>query len=135
MGTALFHLTIQITIMNILGTLVIACCGFVISACIMIAVSSLAFIFSNAQTLPRIGFMSTVSFSGRPHQIYNTFLLKSIFFLFIPAVFLSSVPVYSLTHGVSFQLLFLALILSYIFIILTKKVWNRMISNYTSASS
>lgn len=134
MGIALPHLTIPLTITNILGTLIITCCGFMISACIMITISSLAFIFANT-LLPRIGFMSTISFSGRPHQIYNTLLLKSVFFLILPAVFLSSVPVYSFTHGVSFKLLILALILSCLFIFLTKKIWDTMITNYTSASS
>ena len=135
MGIALSHLTISLSITNIVGALIITCCGFLISACIMITISSLAFVFANAQLLPRIGFMSTISFSGRPHQMYNTLLLKSVFFLILPAVFLSSVPVYSLTHTVSFKLLILAVTLSCLFVFLTKKIWDAVITNYTSASS
>ena len=135
MGIALFHLSVSFSFMNIFGTMIIAGCGFLICASIMIAVSSLSFKFANAKTFPRIGMNMTTNFSERPHQMFNSIILKTVFFFIVPVVFLSSIPSYSLIHGISPIYLFLACVLSFIFIVVSKKIWNKMIINYTSASS
>lgn len=135
MGIALTHLSIPLSVLTIVGTLILAGCGFAIGASIMIIVASLAFKFSDAKTLPRIGMNTVIFFSDKPHHMFNNVILKSIFFLIIPAVFLSSIPMYSLTHGVVPSYLISALILAFVFIHMSKKIWDRMIINYTSASS
>lgn len=135
MGIALVHLSIPISFLTIVGTLVLAICGFAIGASIMIIIASLAFKFADAKTLPRIGMNAVIFFSDKPHHMFNTLILKFIFFITIPAVFLSSIPIYSLIHGVSPGFLVLALILAFIFVSISQKIWDRMIINYTSASS
>jgi len=134
-GVALSHLAISFSIINILGAMIIACCGFMISASLMIAFASLSFKFMDAKTFPRIGMNLTTNFSDRPFQVYEGLILKVVFFCIIPIVFLSSVPAFSLIHGVSPLFLLSAVILTILFILISKKIWDIMIINYTSASS
>lgn len=135
MGIALSHLSVSVSFLTIVGVILLAGCGFIIGASIMIVVASFAFRFADAKYAPRIGMNAVIFFSEKPYQMFNTTVLKLIFFIIIPAVFLSSIPMYSLVHGVSLTYLTLALVLAFVFVYISQKIWNKMITNYTSASS
>lgn len=134
-GVALTNLTLSFSILTILAAIIITCCGFSISASIMIAFASLSFKFMDAKTFPRIGMNLITNFSERPFQIYEGVILKTVFFCIIPVVFLSSIPAYIIIHGVYPIFLISAIILAIIFAFISKKIWDMMIINYTSASS
>lgn len=135
MGIALSNLSINASLLNILGVMIIAGCGFMIGASIMIAASSLSFKFADAKTFPRIGMNIMTNFSDRPFQMFSAFIVKFVFFCIVPVVFLSSIPSYGLVHGVSLRYLVISIIISLIFVKISKIIWNKMIINYTSASS
>jgi len=132
---SLSHLAIAFSFVTIVGVLIMMVSGFIIASSIMIMVASLAFIFSYSNTFPRIGMNLTINFSDKPHHVYNSLVLKSVFYFIIPAIFLSSVPAYSIMHGIDSPFFLSAIGLAVVFSLLSFTVWNYMISNYTSASS
>ena len=122
-----------ITIVSLITGTLIFICALVIGYCILTILSSLTIVFIGADFLTRISF-NLFYFGSRPHQIYFG-VLKFIFFLIIPVVFLASVPADVILRGGSLWYLPLAMIVATAFFILTKIIWEQMIARYSSASS
>jgi ABC-2 type transport system permease protein len=133
-GYALTQLQFEWNILHVLASLFILICGMIISYSVMVLISSLTFVFINAESLPRFAANITFEFGQYPHKIYTGFVEK-IFTFIIPIIFIFSVPATTFLHGPELQYLIIAPILAVLFLSVTIFTWNRLIRNYTSASS
>jgi ABC-2 type transport system permease protein len=132
--TSLMKLSVTLTGVNILVFLIMFICGFIIEYAIATILTSFAFLFINAQKLPEISNNVVFSFAKNPHQSYQGFL--RLFFTFIcPVIFVSSIPASTLIRNIEWNYIALGIAIAGVFLILTIKIWNIMIRNYTSASS
>ena len=75
-----------------------------------------------------------MKFSLRPDSIYTGFLRRSLFTI-IPMALIMSIPARMLLYEISFYYLLLQIIVSIIFLSLTRIVWHRGLKRYESASS
>ncbi|MDO8497091.1 MAG: ABC-2 family transporter protein [bacterium] len=132
---ALEHLHITLQPINVIMGVLILLCGFIITYSIMTIATSLAFYFTNAKLFPRIGMDMVMYFESRPHSIFNTVILKLLFFLLIPAVFVASIPTWTIIRGVEWHYVVMAVILACIFFKASTSIWNKMILYYSSATS
>jgi ABC-2 type transport system permease protein len=127
------NLNLTLNLWQAIAGLIILICGIVIGYSLITIISALSFVFTNAQKLADIT-LEIQDFGSRPHQIYRG-LLKGLFFYILPVVFFYSIPASTWLHGLQIQYLFMAIILAAVFLTSTIKLWNRLIKNYTSASS
>jgi len=108
--------------------------GFILAFSFSIILSSLSFKYINTYTIPLIAEKIILYYKDRPHQVYQG-ILKLVFFIIIPVVFVSSIPSYILIKNIVWNYVMVSLFLSCIFFFIALKVWEIMIKNYTSASS
>lgn len=106
--------------------------GTIIAYCILVMFASLAFIFTNATTLIHIPEVFIFYYKNNPHQIF-TGIFKYIFWLILPVVFMTSIPAEAYINGLDLKILFVEIVLTVIFIFLTKRMWTYMIRHYSSA--
>lgn len=137
-GCYLMHYSIKqlglgIEFFDLISGLFIFICGLIIGYSILVIISSLSFVFINAKPLPKIA-ENIMFYNERPHQVYRGFL-KLIFFYIFPVVFICSIPSSAILRGVEPEYLLLSFILASVFLFGSVKIWNRLIKNYTSASS
>lgn len=133
MFRAIVILNPTITLINLIAGIIIFICANIIGYSLLTVLSSLTIKFINADFLTRISF-DLFYFGSRPHQIYSG-ILKIIFFLVLPMVFIASVPSEVILRGGTLLYVPLAIAVASVFFILARKIWNLMINNYASASS
>ena len=75
-----------------------------------------------------------MKFSLRPDSIYTGFLRRTLFTI-IPMALIMSIPTRMLLYEISVYYLLLQIIVSIIFLSLTRIVWHRGLKRYESASS
>lgn len=131
---ALGRLEVSLTPVNIIAGVFILICGCIIAYSVLVILSSLSFVFINNTKLPDTGHKIIEYYKGFPHQIYQG-IFRVIFFFLIPVVFVSSVPASTIIRGVEFKYIVIAPVLAATFPFLAKKIWDKMINYYSSASS
>ena len=96
-------------------------------------ISSSCFWFKNFSVA---GWLSheILKFSTRPDSIY-TGLLRKVLFSFVPMIFIASIPTRTLLYGPDMKYIFGQIIVTFLFLILSRTVWNRGLFRYESASS
>jgi ABC-2 type transport system permease protein len=134
MWLSLIRLQLVINVMNLIFSIIILGCGLIIYYSLSILVASLSFKFLNAEMIPRIAQASTDYFMERPHQIYQG-IFRVIFFFIFPVIYIVSVPSYTLLKKFEIQYLLGAVALATLFLFLANAFWNKMIKQYSSASS
>lgn len=107
--------------------------GMIIGYSILVLISSLSFIFLNTQALPKLA-LDLLWYSNNPHTVYAG-MLRFLFMVVIPVIFMASVPTSTWIHGVNYFYLILSVIFATTFLIGTIIWWNKVIKNYASASS
>lgn len=132
---SLNHLHIKLGALNVLGGLLLLGAGFIIGYSVMVIITSLSFIFINANAIPRLGMNTIINFTTRPHQIFKGIILKTIFYLVVPVVFVVSIPTSVFIRSFSTLYVLSGIILAIIFLNIAKIVWSHMIGYYSSASS
>jgi ABC-2 type transport system permease protein len=131
---SILGLEISISPLNILVGTITTIAGLLIAYSIATILTSFAFKFTNGERLPQIANGIIFGYSQNPHQIYQG-VLKPIFYFFIPVIFISSIPVTFFIRQIDWFYVFLSIFLATLFLYITKKVWDIMIKNYSSASS
>jgi ABC-2 type transport system permease protein len=132
-GYALKLLPLDITAVDLLGGLIIIVCGVLISYSLMVLISSLSFVFTNAEKLPDVA-LDGLWFGSNPHQVYMG-SLRLFFTILFPVVFRASVPVAAWIRGLQWEYMFLSAFLALLFFYGMTQVWDLLIRNYSSASS
>lgn len=127
------HLSIQVSLLQILISTFLSLCGLIIGYCLLVMPALLTFIFENAHLLPRVGF-SVVDYSSRPHTIFSG-VWKTVVMVFLPIAFIASVPAELLFRGISWVLVIQGGLICAVFVYLTLWLWKQMIRRYASASS
>ncbi|HET8670372.1 MAG TPA: ABC-2 family transporter protein [Candidatus Saccharimonadales bacterium] len=109
-------------------------CGLVIAYSIAVIFSSLSFYFVSANGLPRMAGAIITQYKTNPFDVYQG-ALRVVFFFIIPAVFVSSVPAAAIVRTLDPLFVILSPVLAAVLLLLAIKIWNKMITYYSSASS
>ncbi len=134
MGYALIQIGTPLQLSAVLVASIIVVCGMSIAYCCLVILSSLSFIFINAHFLPEVA-VNLLGFAQNPHTVYASGLLRLAFFIIIPVVFIASIPTSVILKGINWWYLVSAIGLAVSFWIVLIRVWQSMISRYSSASS
>lgn len=132
---SLTNLHIKIGLLNFAGGMILLAAGFIIGYSVMVIISSLTFLFVNANALPRLGMNAIINFTTRPHQVFRGLILKTIFYFIIPVVFVVSIPSSVFIRSFSLTYVLLGIFISMLFLYFANRVWYKMIKYYSSASS
>ena len=119
---------------NILGAIGISICGIIIMYCLNVIIVTLSFYFPENKTLTIIAQNLTFEFTNRPHTIFRG-LFKYMFFVFIPVVYASSIPAFTVINGINYNYLIGAVVLALLFFLGMNWFWKLSIKRYSSASS
>lgn len=130
----LFSAGVVLSIVNIAGATWICICGVVVMYCLCTTIVALSFYFPENKTFSIIAQNIPFEFTNRPHTIFKGFF-KYVFFVFIPVVYASSIPAFSVVNGVNLSYLLGATVLAVIFYIMMVLFWNMSIKKYSSATS
>lgn len=80
-------------------------------------------------------YVETAEISNYPYEIYNSKLLRFIFFSIIPYALLVNIPFRALIGELDIRYFLLQIFVTFIFMIVTKILWHWGLNNYQSASS
>lgn len=108
--------------------------GLIISYSLCVIIASFSFKFVGTSSLPRLASNLTVEYKGIPHDAFSgvvRFLLMYVF----PSAFIASIPASLLIRKMDFSFVLTGGVLMLILFTMAVKTWNRMIKNYSSASS
>lgn len=104
-----------------------------VTYCFRLCFSVLSFIYHNSQSITYIWYQM-YRFGTRPDSMYPGVLRYFLLSLF-PVAFIASVPSRFLVEGPIWELFFVGLIVSFLFLFITKKFWDYAVTKYSSASS
>jgi ABC-2 type transport system permease protein len=131
---SLLKLHWQLNIIFIVQATLLFIFGLIISYSITVIFSAFTFVLINAESLPQVANKILFYWTDKPHDVFSGYL-KTIFFTFLPVVFVNSLPIRALISGVNFWTIILGFVLSVVFLSLAIGIWNRMLRFYSSASS
>lgn len=126
------HLIIDPT--NLLLGLILGVMGFVMVYCIATLLSSLSFKFVGAKKLPRFSSDFLLNFSSYPSEVFEN-IIRRAFTYFLPILFLSAIPFKVVLKGNGLYWITVGFFIMVTLFLLTKKLWKKMVLNYSSASS
>ncbi len=127
------NLEFTFSVVNSIAALIVFICGVIIIYAIMTIISSLAFVLTNAQGLPRL-VVDLYQFGQYPPTIYKN-IPKFIFTFIFPVVFIAGIPSDIFLHGLNIPNVLLSIVVAIAFLYGSIWVWKQMISHYSSASS
>lgn len=122
----------HVSFLALLCGILIFMAGIIIAYSLLVIITSFNFLFINATTLIKIAETIILNYKINPHDVY-TGLLKIVFWLIIPVVFMSSVPAKVMFSGVRLDWLALSWGLAVVLLFTSICVWGFMQKKYTSA--
>lgn len=108
--------------------------GIIISYSICVIIAAFSFKFVGTSSLPRLASNLTVEYKAIPHDAFSGVIRFLLMYVF-PSAFIASIPASLLIRKMDFGFVLTGGILMLILFTLAVKTWNKMIKNYSSASS
>lgn len=128
------QMKLEFSLLGIVSGTYMLILGLILGYTVCVTFASLSFKYVGNSFLVEVIQRAMLEFKYLPHPVYKG-ILRFVFFLIIPAVFISSVPAETFFKGPSLNMLILSTALTILWTFIAIKMWNRMIVYYTGASS